>query len=431
MANSPSGPEAIKELEAQTDAFKRVQTSNADYEEVPNHGPVPTVKKRVEDAVEGNIARAETAAKTAAKEAAEAAIFAQRTSEDAATARQISGLDTVDQALAAREPGIVSKAMESLSGGMVVNRLDANGNWNVMVKIPVFTNQMVNDTLGTSWQPAEAVHPAFIRPDGTTMPWFEYAMYTASNDGLGNPVSAPHKDPFVSINFDSAKAKCKSMGSSWHLGSNAEWAAVAIWCLMNQYQPLGNTNYGQSHDKKFESGIRQGGALPGDVAGTARTLTGSGPDAWRHDKSMFGIADLVGNVWEWVDGLKTNEGQLIVADRNTDVEVDWVSQDAVLDAGNKLNSSKTAAANTNVTWSQLNKAEAYSANQLLQQLLIEPITGTDKANGRLYFNNDGERTAYRGGGWYYGASAGIAAIGLDDTRAGASNGIGLRPAYFE
>lgn len=432
MANTPSGPEAIVRLEAATEAFEVVITTEDDFVEVPNKGPTPSLKKRVNDGVEGNIQRAETAATTAVASSGEAGEFARRTSVDAATARQISGLDTVDQALAAREPSIQNATLEALSGGMVRNRLDANGNWNVMVRIPKFTNEMVNNTLGTNWTPAESVHPAFIRPDGTTMDWFEVGMYQASNDGSGNPVSLPYKDPYASINYDSAKTKCQSMGAGFGLMSNAQWAAITLWCLMSEYQPTGNTYYGRSHDKQFQSGVRQDSGLPGDSAGPARTLTGSGPDAWRHIKSMFGIAGMVGNVWEWVDGLKINEGQFIVADRNTDVEADWIGQAAYFDIGNKLNSAKTASlTGGSVTWSQTGKDASYVPNQLLQQLMIEPLTETGSAIGRLYYNNDGERFPLRGGSWLSGSSAGLAAINLNNARSNTSSLIGFRPAYFE
>src|SRR5690606_21658939 len=42
------------------------------------------------------------------------------------------------------------------------------------------------------------------------------------------------------------------------------------------------------------------------------TLTGSGPASWYHDGTPAGIADLRGNVWEWVDGLKLVNGRIYV-----------------------------------------------------------------------------------------------------------------------
>ena len=49
----------------------------------------------------------------------------------------------------------------------------------------------------------------------------------------------------------------------------------------------------------------------------ARVATGTGPISWSHDKTMAGIWDLNGNVWEWMLGLRLVKGELqIIADNN-------------------------------------------------------------------------------------------------------------------
>lgn len=326
---------------------------------------------------------------------------------------------------------MTAAAMSNISGGMVVSRLDAHGNQNVMVKIPMFTNKIVNDVLGTSWQPGTDPHPAFIRPDGTTMPWFEVGMYMASQGDKYNPVSAPHKDPYTSNDFDKSKEKCQSMGTGWGLMTNAQWAAITIWCLMNEYQPTGNTNFGQSHTKKFQTAIRQDGKLIGEASGSGRTLTGSGPKEWNHNNASIGIADLVGNSWEWVDGFKIVDGKIIVAENSEPDEKKWISQAAFLDNGMKLNSTRTDTTNTGDSWSSLGKTSKYVENQLLQQLMIEPISETNAALGRLYYNNDGERMPLRGSAWYDGYISGLGSMMISYPRSKAAAEFGFRPAYFE
>ena len=326
-------------------------------------------------------------------------------------------------------PTVENSVLEALSGGWVVNRKDANGNWNLMFRLPKFTNEMVNNKLGTTWEPAHDVHPAFKRPDGTIRNNIETALYLGSNDGKGNIVSREGKDPYTNLNFDQITAKCEAMGDGWGLQSNAEWAALTIYALCNGFQPNGNTYYGRSHSDFWQAGIRQDSGLPGDAAGTARTLTGSGPIAWRLLNTLLSPADMVGNVWEWVTGLKLTEGQIVVDTKNGSMESAWIAQKAYLDSGNKLNSQKTANTSTNVEWRSVSKDTSYVSNQLLQQLLIEPITGTNEALGRLYYNNEGERLPIRGANWYYGSSAGLAALSLYNPRSNASSYIGGRPAY--
>lgn len=344
--------------------------------------------------------------------------------ETAATESKASAIEAQGYADALNSSDVIP-----IAGGMVTNRLDGNGNWNVMVKIPAFTNKMVNDALGTNWLPEEDLHPGFLSATGNKT-HFEFAMYPASNDGAGNPVSAPYKAPYTSVSWDNAKSKCQSMGSGWDLCGNAQWAAAVIWCLMNEYQPLGNTYYGQSHEQSWQSGIRQDGGIAGDTSGTASILAGSGPLSWRHNNSPLGISDLVGNVWEWQDGLKISEGQVIVALEQQAEEGAWVGQAAFLDAGNKLNSSKTASASTDNDWRTTGKDVSYIENKLLQQLLIEPTTGIDATLGRLYYDNDGSRFPRRGGTWRLGASAGLGALHLNNVRTSAYSYIGFRPCYF-
>lgn len=377
------GQAEIERLEAATSAFEEIITTEGDTVSVPNIGIVPSLKARV-----------------------------------------AAGLET-------QKPGMMNDIAALNSGGMVVNRLDDNGNLNVMVKIPMFTNKIVNDTLGTNWLPETDVHPAFLRADNTVMPWFEVGMYTASNDGNGNPVSAPYKDPYNTIDFDTAKSKCQLMGEGWGLMTNAQWAAITIWCLMNGYQPTGNTYYGQSHDKKFQTAIRQDGALVGDASGTARNLSGTGPKEWNHNNASIGIADLVGNVWEWMDGAKLVDGQLIVAENSDPIEENWVVQAAFLDNGLLLNSERTDTTAANIAWSELGKSGTYIENQLLQQLMIEPIIETSQALGRLYYNNDGERLLRRGGSRLSSSNAGLGALYIMYERSFLEPSSGFRPAYFE
>lgn len=64
-------------------------------------------------------------------------------------------------------------------------------------------------------------------------------------------------------------------------------------------------------------GFERGVETCKDSGKTARCLTGSGPVTWAHDHTNAGIMDMKGNVWEWQDGLRLNNGEInIVANNN-------------------------------------------------------------------------------------------------------------------
>ena len=323
-----------------------------------------------------------------------------------------------------------AQAYADITGGMIVRRVDDNGNYNVMLKIPMFTLDAVNTKLGTSM--GTGPHPAFIRPNGTVMTHFEYSVYLASNDGSNNPVSEAFKEPYVGVSYDTALAKCAAMGAGWHLANNAEWAAIVLLCQMNGWNVLGNTNDGRSHSEQYQSGVRADGLQPGDSAGDARTFTGSGPLSWRHNNAINGIADLVGNAWEWQDGFKQVNGQIVVAERNSAAEVDWVAQAAWYNGDNKLANAKTTD-NTgiSVAWLDQQKDANYITNTLLQSLLIEPIAELPTATGQLYCNNTLAGFPLRGGAWRRGSVAGLGALNLSSLRTGSGSNVGFRPAFFE
>ena len=89
--------------------------------------------------------------------------------------------------------------------------------------------------------------------DGQQIPGFYYSKYQnvvhAANNTEGSSVTAayslPGEDPAHDINFDTSRARCEAKGHGWHLSTNAEWAAIALWCKKNGFMPYGNNNYGK------------------------------------------------------------------------------------------------------------------------------------------------------------------------------------------
>ena len=330
-------------------------------------------------------------------------------------------------------------AVERASGGRQTVLYDDLGNPSVMNIIPIFRYE----DLGYTADMGTGVATCFDVGTGTNKSEIFIGAFQSSLVGT-RAVSLPRTDQATSVNFDTAKTYCANKGAGWHLMTMHEWAAISLWCMANGFEPRGNTNYGRAHDRYVERGRRMDGGLPGDAAGTARVHGGSGPDAWRHNNSPWGISDMVGNVWEWLDGFKLQDGQIIASTFNTQAEANWVAQEAYFDAtlatggapklsNSVVNRLGTIGDNQNAGYSAseafnvMTKAGTYVSNQLLKRLLVEPATVLPK--GRVYMRNFGERLPFRGGVWNNGSNAGLAALDCSVSRVDRSSYLGFRLAF--
>ena len=328
-------------------------------------------------------------------------------------------------------------ALERATGGSQTIIRDSAGNANAMFVLPRFSYA----DLGMTADMGTGDVTAFDFGSGSIKGEIFIGAYLASGSGA---VSAPRQDPRASLDHTAARNACSAKGAGWHLMTAHEWAAIALWCMANGYEPIGNTSWGRSHAKTWMVGDRADNRAPGDTAGTGRTQTGSMGSEATHTRTLGGIADLVGNVWEWQDGLLLQDGRFKISAYNTQAEVDWAFADAFLDAStptggsailsnavnNRLGAigdNANAGNSASVDWRSMTKAGGYVSDQAMKRLLLEPAGALPQ--GRIYMRNFGERLPYRGGTWNSGANAGLAALHLGDSRANASAGIGFRPAF--
>ena len=330
----------------------------------------------------------------------------------------------------------------------------------VLVYIPKFKNSDVL-TGGN-----DSTHPAFI-VNGVEIPGFYYGKYQAK---VYNSVaySLPGEDPTASINFDTARARCEAKGAGWHLSTNAEWAAIALWCKKNGFLPYGNNNYGKdSRESNYK-------AAPSyyESGKIARVATGTGPISWSHDKTMAGIWDLNGNVWEWQGGIRLVWGELQILANNDAADPDnpqnatstcWkainAADGALVDPESKTTDSSAHVSGKTVKLDYVNNKWTYStsitnakdesrscvfyqvaadssigdaAKVMLRALALLPDSDvtTDVYEGDYMWWNNGvaERCVIRGGSWNSGADAGVFYLNGLNSRGLASTRIGFRAA---
>jgi len=334
---------------------------------------------------------------------------------------------------------------------------DDQGNPSVMVVFPLQTEA---DLLTGGWNmPA----PAFIVNNNTKPQVYisKYQNIIVGSGAAARALSLKHQDPTVYTTFDNSLAACKQKGAGWHLMTNAEWAAIALWCKKQGFWPRGNNSYGKDYAITSEKGIP---SYYYDSSGTkyiGRVLTGSGPVAWSHDGTPFGIYDLNGNVYEWVGGMRLVDGEIqILANNNaadntkdqSDASTEWK---AMLQDGTLVNPGTTDTLKYNATnadgsgsieinTSVVNQSDGstYASNafeatttaagvtvpNLAKLLALAPIDGDHGADGH-YMRNVGERLPSRGGYWRDTSNAGVFYLSLSNERAYSGRSRGFRAAF--
>ena len=341
------------------------------------------------------------------------------------------------------------KSVESASGGRITVMYTAKGQASYMAVIPKFNIQDIDASLGTG------THPMFIV--GGVEKAYRYIGQFQGVIRNGELLSLPGEDPASSINFDNALATARANGAGWGLMTNADWAGISQTCWKNGTQPRGNTDYGRSSDNTTERGVDASTGMRALASGNAtnRIRTGSGPVAWRHDASAFGIADLCGNVWEWSPGLRVNNDEIQIIPGNdaalvaTDMSATstaWKAIDGAtgaLVAPGSAGTVKYATSGTadytlvrgsgqsfeGMTNPGATNPVSAAALQLLKQHGLFPVANFGLGSDNFYLTMTGERLPLRGGYWINGATAGVFALSLNDVRSVAYSSIGCRPAF--
>ena len=314
--------------------------------------------------------------------------------------------------------------------------VDDLGRPSVMVKIPKFTYADV----GLS---GSGVHPAF-KVNGQEVPYIYISKYQNIVED-GRAYSLPYKRPKHTINFDQAKAACEAKGAGWHLMTNAEWAAIALWCKKHDCMPYGNNN-GSFGD--YYNTSEKGAPMPEynedwgmDIPYTA---TGSGPKSWFHNNDFSGIADLNGNVYEWVGGIRVKNGELqVIQDNNSAMGVDesadstlWkaISQSGAYVAPGTSGAIKygSAGITTDGQFKSATAASGVTIPTLVKALALFPNDAADTYRDDYYWvSESGECLFFRGGYFEDDVIAGVFFYYGYYVRSYADGYLGFRSAFVE
>lgn len=266
----------------------------------------------------------------------------------------------------------------------------------------------------------------------------EYLISKYPNTLIGGvPHSLPFQKPAVDVNFDEAVQLCESKGTGWHLLTNDEWAALARQSWENDTMPTGNTSSGKSHSHPEQTGTTYDG-------GYGKTLTGSGPVAWNHDRTAEGVSDMCGNIWEHVGGIRFLNGQVQVIPDNgaaagADQSADSKEWQAIYTAdgdpvyfnprGGEIFVEPTEAEDKDYDGVRFTDLEAKGLDvpDKLIELGLYPPAGYE-SDEYFWIDNNAERCVARGGPWDGGAGAGVFSLSGDNSRSNSNTGLGFRSA---
>lgn len=270
----------------------------------------------------------------------------------------------------------------------------------------------------------------------------EYAISKYPNTMIeGVPYSLPYQQPAVNVNHDEAIRLCESKGPGWHLITNDEWAALAHQSRKNGTLPRGNTDCGKSHSHPEETGTTYR-----DSSGDSKTLTGSGPVTWNHDHTAEGVADMCGNIFEHVGGIRFLNGQVQVIPNNEAAAGADQSKDSkewtpihTADGGKvhyniedgRIELRAVALDGKDYDGVEFKELDG-SAIDIPEQLIELGLYPAPGYEGKDYFwlDTDGERIVFRGGYWYAGAAAGVFSFNGLRSRARVSWTVGFRSALI-
>lgn len=364
-------------------------------------------------------------------------------------------------------------ALEAASGGKNTLLFDDLGLPSVMVRIPMF---LWSDVLEDA--PREPCS-AFVA-GGRVLDEIYISKYL-NTVRYGRGYSLPGRNPAAMYRRDEMKELCARKGPGWHLMSNAEYMALALWCRKNGTYPHGNNFFGcdvlfpHEHATRVYMGFFRGHTMDMHMW---PSLTGTGPDTWTHDGTPFGVTDLIGNLWDTLAGMRLMDGEInIIPDNDSALNVDESADsphwrailpdgtlvppgtpgtyrlDALtpgLETEDFVNLHNGIVLSTEVThpqyagsypdithraytvqgFGEMTCAPGVGANLLLRQIGMYPVDGMQR-RPVFFMRNYGERMLCRGGSWFDRDTASMFELYMREDRKWVAQDIGFRAAWAD
>jgi len=183
----------------------------------------------------------------------------------------------------------------------------------VMVEIPVFsvwhetaaagshTQHTFHLQKGVKTDGGYAVHPAFVKPDGSNRSFIYVGAYQGT--GTNGNGSASGVNNTTNMTRAACRTACAGRGAGWHQLGYWEYSALQ-WLLFTEYQDMNS-------QKVLGNGAMEGSAYVvntglsngrGNRSENKYTSGGSGADY----VSYRGVENFYGRSWQWVDGININ-----------------------------------------------------------------------------------------------------------------------------
>ena len=248
----------------------------------------------------------------------------------------------------------------------------------------------------------------------------------------GKAYSLPMQKAATNVTLTEAEKACFSKGEGWHLLTAAERGFLANYCYKHKTLPHGNTYYGSRYESIGEKCKTYDGC---------RMLTGSGPETWTHDHTIFGVDGLCGDIDEWLRGLRLMNGVLqTVKDNDAAMDID-LSKDSknwksLLDCEREIRLCCSGGKATfticmddsddlcGCEWGEVNFD--YCRTEELDELGLY----RGEPSAYFYADTEGEKLPVYGGRYSSASNAGVFSVGLYYPRSSSSGDIGFRSAYY-